>query len=98
MPWFADYQFDMRSRRLFRRGREVSLSPKAWDVLYYLVERPGQLVSREELFEALWPGVFVDDHALFRAGVAGILAREPDLEGVGEADDSRSAVDRALGF
>ena len=40
--------------------------------------------------------LIVDDHALFRAGVAGILAREPDLEVVGEADDARSAVDRAL--
>ena len=40
--------------------------------------------------------LIVDDHALFRAGVAGILAREPDLEVVGEADDSRSAMDRAL--
>jgi DNA-binding NarL/FixJ family response regulator len=40
--------------------------------------------------------LIVDDHALFRAGVAGILEREPDFEVVGEADDSRSAVDRAL--
>src|SRR5688500_620253 len=40
--------------------------------------------------------LIVDDHALFRAGVAGILAREPDFEVVGEADDSRSAMDRSL--
>ena len=40
--------------------------------------------------------LIVDDHALFRAGVAGILAREPDIEVVGEADDARSAVDRAI--
>src|SRR3954449_12145644 len=38
----------------------------------------------------------VDDHALFRVGIANILGREPDLEVVGEAEDSRSAVDRAL--
>ena len=40
--------------------------------------------------------LIVDDHALFRAGVAGILLREPDLEVVGEADDSRSAIEAAL--
>ena len=40
--------------------------------------------------------LIVDDHALFRAGIAGILAREPDIEVVGEADDSRSAVDGRL--
>jgi DNA-binding NarL/FixJ family response regulator len=40
--------------------------------------------------------LIVDDHALFRVGIANILGREPDLEIVGEADDSRSAVDRAI--
>jgi DNA-binding NarL/FixJ family response regulator len=40
--------------------------------------------------------LIVDDHALFRVGIANILSREPDLDVVGEAEDSRSAVDRAL--
>ena len=40
--------------------------------------------------------LIVDDHALFRVGISNILSREPDLEIVAEADDSRSAVDRAL--
>ena len=39
--------------------------------------------------------LIVDDHALFRVGIANILGREPDFEIVGEADDSRSAIDRA---
>ena len=38
----------------------------------------------------------VDDHALFRVGIVNILEREPDFEVVGEADDTRSAVDRSL--
>jgi DNA-binding NarL/FixJ family response regulator len=40
--------------------------------------------------------LIVDDHALFRVGIANILGREPDFEVVGEADDSRSAIDRAI--
>jgi DNA-binding NarL/FixJ family response regulator len=40
--------------------------------------------------------LIVDDHALFRVGISNILEREPDFEVVGEADDSRSAVDRSL--
>ena len=40
--------------------------------------------------------LIVDDHALFRVGIANILGREPDFEIVAEADDSRSAIDRAL--
>ena len=38
----------------------------------------------------------VDDHALFRVGIANILGREPDFEIVAEAEDSRGAIDRAL--
>ena len=33
--------------------------------------------------------LIVDDHALFRVGIANILSREPDLDVVGEAEDSR---------
>ena len=40
--------------------------------------------------------LIVDDHARFRVGIANILSREPDLEVVGEAADSRRAVARAL--
>ena len=40
--------------------------------------------------------LIVDDHALFRVGIANILGREPDFEIVGEADDSRSAIDRSI--
>ncbi len=40
--------------------------------------------------------LIVDDHALFRAGIRGILAQEPDMEVVAEADDSRSAIDAAF--
>lgn len=38
----------------------------------------------------------VDDHALFRVGMRNILEREPDFLVVGEAEDSRSALDAAL--
>ena len=40
--------------------------------------------------------LIVDDHALFRVGIANILGREADFDIVGEADDSRSAVERAI--
>lgn len=44
---------------LLRDGRPVPLRPKTWSVLLYLAERPGLLVSRDQLLEALWPGVAV---------------------------------------
>jgi len=53
---------------------------------------PSDRKAQDEITRIL----IVDDHALFRVGIANILGREPDLEVVGEAEDSRSAVDRAL--
>jgi len=39
--------------------------------------------------------LIVDDHALFRAGIGNVLAKEKDLEVVGEASDGRSAIEAA---
>ena len=57
--------------------------------------RRGGPDRRTESFERVRI-LIVDDHALFRAGVRGILQQEPDLEIVGEADDPRSAIDAAF--
>jgi DNA-binding NarL/FixJ family response regulator len=40
--------------------------------------------------------LLVDDHALFRVGMRNILEREPDFDVVGEAEDSRSALDASI--
>jgi predicted ATPase/DNA-binding winged helix-turn-helix (wHTH) protein len=40
------------------------LTPKAFAVLRYLMERPGQLVTKEELLNAAWPSIYVSDAAL----------------------------------
>ena len=48
-------------RLLLREGRPVSLTPKAFDLLIQLVERPGQLVGKQELMTALWPDTFVEE-------------------------------------
>src|SRR5438045_2676887 len=48
-------------------GRTVKLEPKAMALLCYLAERPGQVVSREALLAAIWPGVVVGDDSLTQA-------------------------------
>ncbi|MBI3246241.1 MAG: AAA family ATPase [Deltaproteobacteria bacterium] len=40
------------------------MTPKAFTVLRHLMERPGQLVTKEDLLDAAWPGVYVSDAAL----------------------------------
>lgn len=64
---FGPFTVDSGSYRLVREGRPLQVSPKIIDLLLYLVARPSVLVSKEELFKALWPDVAVTDNALTQA-------------------------------
>ncbi|MBN2364668.1 MAG: hypothetical protein EH225_00825 [Calditrichaeota bacterium] len=59
-----DLFIDLRNRRLWRNGREIRLNSKYFDVLVFLVSHNNQLVSRDQLFEQIWPDVIVTDTAL----------------------------------
>jgi len=60
---FGPFRLDVVAGRLLRDGRPVPLRPKAWAVLRYLVERPGALVTKEELLDAIWPGLVLNEEA-----------------------------------
>src|SRR5947208_17014592 len=47
--------------------RAISLRPKTWAVLCYLAERPGMLVSKEELLDAVWGGIAVTEATLTKS-------------------------------
>ena len=66
MPVFAFGAFvlDTDAYRLTRDGQPVRVSPRPLDLLAYLVARPAQLVTRDELFRQLWSDVIVTDNAL----------------------------------
>jgi TolB-like protein/DNA-binding winged helix-turn-helix (wHTH) protein/Tfp pilus assembly protein PilF len=58
---FGLFEADLDQRELRKDGRKVSLQEQPFQVLALLLERPGELVTREELQARLWPdGVFVD--------------------------------------
>src|SRR4051812_19913687 len=61
---FGDFTLDLRERQLSRLGERVSLAPKAHDVLLALVRRSGQLVTKGELLDLVWPDTFVDEGIL----------------------------------
>ena len=61
---FDDYRLDMPNAQLWRGEELVKLAPKALSLLDYLVTRPGQLVTKDELFEAVWPEVVVSEGAM----------------------------------
>lgn len=66
---FGDFVLDPRSGELLRRGARVKLQNQPLQVLLLLLERPGDLITRDELRERLWPGnTFVDfDQGLNKA-------------------------------
>src|SRR5437016_4209642 len=63
---FDDFRFDRRGGVLFRRAQEgvfvpLAIGSRAFDILGLLVEHPGDLVSRDEIMKAAWPGTVVED-------------------------------------
>lgn len=56
---FGIFELDLQARELRRRGVAVKLQEKPFQILEALVERPGQVVSRKELSQKLWPSTFV---------------------------------------
>ncbi len=61
---FGDLAFDPEAHELRRAGEPVPLSPKAFHLLAVLLEARPRALSKEELLERLWPGVFVAEGSL----------------------------------
>jgi DNA-binding winged-HTH domains len=58
---FKSFLLDVAERQLTRDDEPVPLTPKAFDVLVYLVTNGGHLVHKDELMHAVWPDSFVDE-------------------------------------
>ena len=61
---FGPFHLDIANRQLFRGQRDLKLTGRAFEVLVYLVERPGQLVTKDNLFQGVWQETVVGDAAL----------------------------------
>jgi DNA-binding winged helix-turn-helix (wHTH) protein len=61
---FGLYQLDLAERRLSRRGQEVALRPKLFDLLTYFVERSGLLIKKDELLDSVWASADVEESAV----------------------------------
>src|SRR6202167_48056 len=65
---FGVFEVDVRNGELTRQGKRLSLQEQPFRLLVMLIERPGELVSREEVRQRLWPQTIVDfDHGLNKA-------------------------------
>ena len=61
---FLDYALDAANAQLWRGGQVVPLRAKAFTLLHYLAERPGRLVTKADLLDAVWPDTAVSEWVL----------------------------------
>ena len=60
-------RLDLKEGRLWNGGLPVDLRPKTWELIRYMVERPGELLSKQELIDAVWPDTIVTEASLNQA-------------------------------
>jgi DNA-binding winged helix-turn-helix (wHTH) protein len=61
---FGEFQVDALARTLRRDEDIITLNRRAFDVLLYLVQNPGRVLTRDELLKNTWPDTFVDENSL----------------------------------
>ncbi len=65
--WFGPFCYDSSQAQLRRGDEEISLPPRALDLLEYLLQRPSEVVGKDELLDAVWDGRIVGDESLTQA-------------------------------
>ena len=76
---FQPFRLDAANKRLWRSEKLIPLRPKPFAVLQYLVEHPGRLVTKEELYKAVWPDTYVGKSSLkgYIRGLRDMLGDDP---------------------
>ncbi len=64
---FAPFSVDLESERLWRGNEPIELRPKTWQLMRFLAENPGRLLTRDELLDVVWVGVAVTPASLNQA-------------------------------
>jgi DNA-binding winged helix-turn-helix (wHTH) protein/TolB-like protein len=58
---FGSFRLEPAEQSLLREEQAVSIAPKAFELLVFLVQNRGRLVSKDQIMEAIWPGCFVEE-------------------------------------
>src|SRR5262245_43024679 len=109
MKQFHAFRLDTTNHCLWRGDERVSLAPKAFDLLRYLIDHRDRLVTQEEILEALWADTFVNQEVVkkYILGIRKVLGdRRDNLEFIRTfpkrgyqfvapvTDDRRVSIDR----
>jgi Tol biopolymer transport system component/DNA-binding winged helix-turn-helix (wHTH) protein len=85
---FGPFEVDTRTQELKKHGVRLRLPGQSFQILAMLLQKPGELVAREELQRALWPA---DTHVDFERGVNAAINRLRDV--VGDSADSPHLIE-----
>jgi DNA-binding winged helix-turn-helix (wHTH) protein/tetratricopeptide (TPR) repeat protein len=85
---FGEFALDAAGRELKKGGQAVDIEPRAFDLLVYLAQNTDRAVDKDELQDAVWPGMIVTETALTRAIMKARKAVDDDA--------SRQAVIKTL--
>ena len=77
----GDCELNSANRRFTRGGKEYALEPKVFAVLVQLVMRPGELLTREQLLDAVWGHQYVTPSTLNRVISLARRALSDDADG-----------------
>jgi predicted ATPase/DNA-binding winged helix-turn-helix (wHTH) protein len=61
---FGSFELELDERRLLEGGVEIPLRPRAFSLLAALVDRAGHLITKDDLFDRVWPNMVVEETAL----------------------------------
>src|SRR5262245_6435520 len=64
---FGSYVLDLDRGCLLLSDNEIALRPKTFAILRHLVQNSGRLVSKDELFAAVWPNLSITDDVLVQS-------------------------------
>jgi DNA-binding winged helix-turn-helix (wHTH) protein len=68
---FGPFELSIGERALRRDGQVLPIGGRALDILFYLADRPGEVIAKQELIDHVWPNVIVEEGSL-RVQVAAI--------------------------
>ncbi|MGA1367864.1 MAG: winged helix-turn-helix domain-containing protein [Blastocatellia bacterium] len=64
---FGDFRVDPEKQQLTRQGEQIQIRPRHFEVLLFLLENRGQVVTREAILDQVWTGLAIEDSNLSQA-------------------------------
>jgi hypothetical protein len=75
----GELEINPKSRRVISSGREVSLTPKEFDILYFLAQNRGEVFTKEQIYRAVWSEDYLLDDSNIMAFIRKLRKKiEPD--------------------